>query len=221
VKPVFVLLIILIPFFSFSQISGSVRFEMREFPKLPQKNLLIEAFLSGFPELNTSGLRDWFYWTNYSRHNPRVFWDSVVAPIILIYPQLNTTYAVSLKKTMYRVGSLPLVKPNKILNQLAARHALDIGAKGILSHSSSNGNSFQGRVFAGGISKCAAENLSVGLANPVFSLVLLFIDEGVADLGHRNNLLNPYYVEMGVGRTTTKKGQELVVQDFACNQSDR
>ena len=193
---------------------------MREFPKLPPKNLPVETFLSRFPELNNAGLKDWSYWTNYSRQNPKGFWDSVVAPIVGVYTQLNTSYAASLKKTLYRTGVLPLLKPNRILNQLAAKHAVDIGAKGSLSHSSSNGNSFQARVFSGGIAKCAAENLNLGVANPVFSLVLLYLDEGVPDLGHRNNLLNPY-VEMGVGKTTTKKGQELVVQDFACNQSER
>ena len=221
VKRIIVISLLALPLLASPQTSASIRFEMREFPKLPPKNLLVETFLSKFPELNNAGLKDWFYWTNYSRQNPKGFWDSVVAPIIRVYPQLNTSFAASLKKTLYRTGVLPLLKPNRVLNQLATKNAIDIGAKGNLSHSSSNGISFQARVFSGGIAKCAAENLSLGFPNPVFSLVLLYLDEGVPDLGHRNNLLNPYYVEMGVGKITTKKGQELVVQDFACNQSER
>jgi uncharacterized protein YkwD len=167
----------------------------------------------------SSNAREWFYWTNYSRRNPKAFWDSVVAPILNTYPQFNTSYAASLKKDLYKAQKLPMIKPNLVLIKVAQAHAVDLSKKGDLSHSSSNGTPFQRRVFSGGIQKCAAENLSLGIDNPVFSLVLLYLDEGISDLGHRVNLLSPFYVEMGIGISKTKSNSIIVVQDFACDQT--
>jgi hypothetical protein len=215
------LLLILISAVAQAQKSNRINIQVREFPALPPKNSEILKFISSFPEsrgLSATAL-EWFYWTNYSRQNPKAFWDSVVAPIIKIYPQFNTSYATSLKKDLYRNQKLPMLKPNQILGRLAQAHASDLARTGSLSHSSTNGVPFQQRVFKGGIARCAAENLSLGIPNTVFSLVLLYLDEGIPDLGHRSNLLSAYYVEMGIGLSKTKNDYTLIVQDFACDQS--
>jgi hypothetical protein len=194
---------------------------VREFPALPPKNTEVLKFISSFPESKNlpAPVLEWYYWTNYSRLNPKAFWDSVVAPILNVYPQFNTSYAASLKRDLYRNQRLPMLKPNQTLIKLAQSHAADLSRGGNLSHSSTNGAPFQQRVFKGGITRCAAENLSLGIPNAVFSLVLLYLDEGIPDLGHRSNLLSPYYVEMGIGLSKTKNDYVLVVQDFACDQS--
>jgi hypothetical protein len=213
----------LLPFASIGQKSNRINIQVREFPALPPRNADVSRFVSSFPEIKNLGptVAEWYYWTNYSRQSPKAFWDSVVAPILLIYPQFNTSYAASLKREFYKNHRLPMLKPNQILIRLAQSHANDLSRSGNLSHSSTNGTAFEQRVFKGGIAKCAAENLSLGILNPVFSLVLLYLDEGIPDLGHRNNLLSPYYVEMGIGLSKTKNNYSLVVQDFACEQSAR
>ena len=69
------------------------------------------------------------------------------------------------------------------------------------------------------INRCAAENLSYGPANTVMALILLYIDEGLPDVGHRKNLLSPTYVEMGIGISNYSNNNVLVVQDLACSQN--
>jgi uncharacterized protein YkwD len=164
--------------------------------------------------------KDWYYWTNYSRMRPRAFWDSIVAPILKVYPALNTRYATSLKNDLYRIESLPAITANSALLRVAQSHANDLAknSPGQLSHNSTNGGVFEKRLFSSGIQKCAAENLSLGPFNVVFALVLLYIDEGLPNVGHRKNLLSPYYVEMGIGIAKTKGNASVVVQDFACDQ---
>jgi uncharacterized protein YkwD len=46
----------------------------------------------------------------------------------------------------------------------------------------------------------------------------LYVDEGVPDLGHRKTLLNPSFVEMGIGVGHYPENKVMVVQDFACDQ---
>ncbi len=68
------------------------------------------------------------------------------------------------------------------------------------------------------VKRCAGENISFGPDNAVLMLVLLYIDEGVPDLGHRKTLLNPSFVEMGIGVGAYPDNKVMVVQDFACDQ---
>jgi uncharacterized protein YkwD len=68
------------------------------------------------------------------------------------------------------------------------------------------------------IKRCAGENISFGPANTVLMLVLLYIDEGVPDLGHRKTLLNASFVEMGIGIGAYPEGKYMVVQTFSCDQ---
>jgi hypothetical protein len=221
VKRIFLLTAILASFAAHSQKSSRVNIEIKELPRLPPRNYSVVEFLKKFPEVKSMSYEtaEWFYWTNFSRQNPKAFWDSVVQPLLNTYPQFNTSYALSLRKALEKNNRLPMLKPNHVLGKVSQLHAVDLSKSGILSHSSSNGAAFEQRVFRSGIAKCAAENLSMGLPNPVFSLVLLYLDEGLPDLGHRNNLLNPYYEEMGIGISTSKQKYTIVVQDFACSQS--
>jgi uncharacterized protein YkwD len=212
-----------LPLACLAQKSNKVSIQVRGFPALPPYNAEVHQFVSSFTETKNLGstIGEWFYWTNYSRHSPKAFWDSVVAPILQVYPQFNTSYATSLKKELYKNKRLPMLKPNQTLIRLAQAHANDLSKAGNLSHTSTNGTAFEQRIFKGGIAKCAAENLSLGIPNSVFSLVLLYLDEGIPDLGHRNNLLSPYYVEMGIGLSKTRSNYALIVQDFACDQGGR
>lgn len=164
--------------------------------------------------------QEWFYWTNLSRQKPRFFFDSVVQPILKTYPELQSGYTTSLKNDLNKAGQLPLILPNKKLLAVAQYHANDLAKhKSSPSHNSTNGQTFQQRMIKNEINRCAAENISYGPLNTVMSLVLLFIDEGLQDLGHRKNLLSPTYIEMGIGIASYPNNLILVVQDFACSQA--
>jgi uncharacterized protein YkwD len=163
--------------------------------------------------------KEWFYWTNYSRSNPKRFWDSVVEPILAVYPGFRNSYTNSLKKDLYQSPALPLVKPSSILAQSAQSLATALAAKNAApSHTAPSGATFEDRMKAISIKRCAGENISFGLPNPVLMLVLLFIDEGVPDLGHRKTLLSSNFVEMGIGVGPYPGNKYMIVQDFACSQ---
>lgn len=214
-----VILLFVFPVVSFSQHMGTTKLEVKTLPPLPSPDLEVEKFVNGFLEQMNSSKRDWFYWTNYSRINPRRFWDSVVAPILDIYPSFRNSYTTSLKEDLYKSSNLPLVKPNEELARMAQLLASSLAEKKASpSHTSPSGSTFGDRMKSINVKKCAGENISFGPPNALLMLVLLYIDEGVPDHGHRKTLLNPSFMEMGLGIGSYPDNKFMVVQDFACDQ---
>lgn len=214
-------LLLLLPTTLFSQHVGSTLIESKELPSLPPKVDSIESYINKFSSSSalTSTEREWFYWTNYSRSNPRRFWDSVVSLIIKSFPTLKNSYSASLQKDLYNSTSLPLLKPNKNLATVSKAFAKEMAASNALpSHTSPSGLTFSNRMAVAGIKTCAGENISFGPSNPLMMLVLLYIDQGVPELGHRKTLLNPAYTEMGIGISSYPDHSVMVIQDFSCDQ---
>jgi hypothetical protein len=161
------------------------------------------------------------YWTNYSRKDPVRFWDSVMVPILSVFPQLRGKFASSLKTDLYAAASnsLTLFGLNDTLNVTAKNHALDIGLKtSSISHTSTNGTRFAERLQNVGVRNCGSENMSLGSGDVLMSIAMLYLDYGLEDLGHRKTLLNKEYIHIGVGATSYGNNQLFFVQDFACNQ---
>lgn len=217
-----VLLALLLPLSLLAQHSGSVKMEVKPFPTLPGKDYKVDQFVkSSASNYSLSEYQtEWFYWTNYSRSNPKRFWDSVVGPFLKVYPEMQSQYTKSLKKDLYLISTLPFLKPNYALLNMAQKHATSLASiKANPSHTSPNGSTFQDRVQKASIQKCAGENISFGPRNAVLGLVLLYIDQGVPDLGHRLSLLNDSFSEMGIGISAYSNNYLMVVQDFSCNQN--
>lgn len=218
-------IIILIAFFgpfSLSAQSNSVQLEAKAIPKPVTKDTMVSnwnARQTGFNTLSQHG-KDFFYWTNYSRVNPKRFWDSVLVPVLKAFPNLQSSYSQSLKTDLYNSANLPLFKLNSALMKTAQFHASDIGLKKAQpGHNSTDGKTFVDRVKGAGIIRCAGENISLGDVDPLMSLVLLYIDYGLPELGHRKTLLNATYVETGIGVSPYgDTGSTFLVEDFACNQ---
>jgi hypothetical protein len=199
---------------------GTTVIELKALPKFPGTDVKVEAFLKSTKDYQTltKEQQEWFYWTNYSRKDTQRFWDSVVAPILQVYPHFRNSYSVSLQKDLYASPTLPLVAPNSQLEKIASDHADALARKKTPpSHTSPNGDSFQTRM--GKIKKCAGENISLGPSSPVLALVLLYLDQGVPDVGHRKTLLSPSFTEMGIGISSYPNNKVMVVQDFACSQT--
>lgn len=84
--------------------------------------------------------REFYYWLNYSRQNPGEFFDSVVKPILGVYPQLRGKNFESLERDLKGSPSLPLFFLNDTLNRMATFHATDITSKDAEpSHNSTDG----------------------------------------------------------------------------------
>lgn len=209
------------PVLGFCQMQN-VTIESRDVPKpvvLDTSVVNWDSQQAGFNQLPQKG-KEFLYWTNYSRVNPRRFWDSVVTPILTAFPNLKSSYSESLKTDLYASAILPHFKLNALLMGTAQAHANDIGLKkGKPSHTSTDGRTFVDRLRDAGVKTCAGENISLGNVDPILSLVLLYIDYGIPTLGHRKSLLNPNYVETGVGVATYGDTDNLfIVEDFSCSQ---
>jgi hypothetical protein len=213
-------LVILLPFFAFSQIT-MVELDVRTVPEPRTRNKPVDEWNSSQPGFNklTEQAKDFYYWTNYSRQNPKMFWDSVVVPMLEVFPTLNKAEAKSLQKDLSSREPLPMFILNPALIQTAQLHALDIGRnKSPISHNSSDGTDFGTRIKRAGIRKCANENISVASQTVSLALVLLYLDIGLPSLGHRKALTDANLREIGIGASRYGKDQWFLVQDMACLQ---
>lgn len=218
IKLLFILLLV-IPCVAYSQ--SVVVLEQRKINFNLSLDNEVEQWNNSFASYNmlSKQEKEILYWTNYSRKNPVRFWDSVMVPILTVFPQLRGKFASSLKKDLETAGNLPLFGLNDTLNFTAKGHALDIGVKtASISHTSTNGIRFAERLQSVGVRNCGSENMSLGNGDVLMSVAMLYLDYGLEDLGHRKTLLNREYIYIGVGATSYGDNQLFFVQDFACNQ---
>lgn len=169
-----------------------------------------------FPTLSNE--QKWmFYWTNLFRRDPLLFFNSVIRPFLDQFPEANTAEAISLEADVQSVGTLPVLFPDHGLNTMARLHAKDMAARnGIITHTSSSGKQFAQRLREAGRYHCGAENVFSGSQAALEALIILLLDHGVPDKGHRANLLDPTYTIMGTATAIIKPGRYVWVQDFGC-----
>jgi len=219
VKP-FLLCLFLFPLFGFSQIS-TIWLKDKAVPTpttIDSFVLVWNSHQSSYAKLSEQ-TKQWFYWTNYARKNPQLFWDSAVAPIVIAFPELSGKYSASLKEDLYKADPLPFFSLNPSLIKTAQSHATDIAVTNSKpSHNSSNGDDFVFRMRKAGIIHCAAENISLGNHSILLSLILLYLDIDLPALGHRKNLQNPNFSDLGIGVSVLRDGSFFSVQDFSCTQ---
>lgn len=169
----------------------------------------------------SSKAQEFYYWVNYSRLEPESFYNNVIIPIVKTYPQLKGENLQSLEADLRNSKSLSLLRLNDTLLKMSAYQANDITSSNVKpSHNSSTGETFADRFKRFGLKNCGGENISFGAgdADPLFMLVLLYLDINVADLGHRKALLNPSFTNTGIAVTKYENGNTFLVQDFACSQ---
>jgi hypothetical protein len=159
-----------------------------------------------------------FYWTNVFRKDPRKFFSTAVKEFIKQFPEANSSYLKSLERDIQKApASLPLLLPDAGLGKMSKTHSSDLlGRGGIISHKSSSGKDFVQRIRDAGMYRCGAENIFVGTYDPLEALIALLIDQGVADKGHRMNLLDVRFERMGVSFSVMNTKRAVLVQDFAC-----
>lgn len=156
------------------------------------------------------------YYINVARSNPKYFWDSLVMPILHSFPNLVGTNSKSLYKDLTQKGSLPMFSLHQNLINAARFHSNDMAQTGNFSHSSSNGTNFVERLQNFGVKNTyAAENISMGQQSIIQSIVLLYLDIGIPNIGHRVTLLSTNYSLIGVGYTKAKDGSFYITQDFS------
>lgn len=117
-----------------------------------------------------------------------------------------------------RRSSMPLARLtlSRGLSDAAALLVRDAGAKGLVGHTSSDGENLTARIdrfgnWSGSIGEC----ISYGDADPGGVVAQLLIDDGVRNRGHRVNLLNPAWRYVGVSCGAHAVYGGMCVIDFA------
>ena len=152
-------------------------------------------------------------YTNLVRLNGKKFSDLYIKSRYNSQP--NNSYIKSLIEDLSRIKDLPMLTPNESLFKAAEFHANDLGRSGTFQHESTDGSSPSQRMKRYGFNYCiCAENIYAGQEDALGVLIVLLIDEGLADVGHRKNILCADFDEIGVSRRPHKIYNYNVVQDF-------
>lgn len=217
VKHLGILFSFLFPFICLAQ--GSIQLEQKPFLVNREKDPSVVQILSGYSILQKCSVaeQDTYYWINLLRKDPAAFNDSYIAPFLEQFPSLQGANAQSLSRELKNLSPLGSIAPASIVQREAERHAQDLALRQRrLSHESSDGRTFGQRMADAGIKNCAGENVFEGEADVLKALILLLIDKGVPNLGHRKALLNPIFNVMGVSIKQSPDSTYYMVQLFSC-----
>lgn len=106
-------------------------------------------------------------------------------------------------------NGLPALKRNSQLANLAEDYAEDMVNRNFFSHYNPEGQSPFDRMNQAGIKySYAGENLAINTSPEAAETAFM------NSSGHRANILNPNYTEVGLGAAYNAKGQLYVVQEF-------
>ena len=204
--------------------SGQGMYSLPDVPfqhKAPRDSSAFQ-FLSRNPSFKTLDKQEqeFFQWVNIFRMDPAGFRDRYIMPFLEQFPDIKGPETVTLLEDLALARPLEPLVPDPVLIKTSQAHALDLSRKAHeLSHSSSNGTSFRARMEMAGVRKCAGENLYDGRNDPIMALIILLVDKGVANAGHRKALMKPDFRKMGVAITPwkTEPATVVLVQDFSCD----
>ncbi len=122
----------------------------------------------------------------------------------------SSGYSRSLVRELKKTNGLPLLYPMKDLYDIALGHAVKSGKKGTTGH-----QDFDKRFKPVlGPYKLVAENCAYGYEKAMDIVIGLLVDEGIRDLGHRKNMLNPELNSIGVSIQPHKRYTYNCVMDF-------
>jgi uncharacterized protein YkwD len=134
-------------------------------------------------------------------------------------PDLKTHEGVSAVddaiEDLEKVRSLPSLELSPGLSRAARDHARDLSRTGRVSHQGSDGSRPDQRIDRHGRwDGTVGENLTFANVPADEVVILLLIDDGVRDRGHRRALLKPAFRAVGVACAPHRYGK-VCVMDFA------
>jgi len=110
----------------------------------------------------------------------------------------------------------PLFSLSVGLSKAAADHRNDCGAKGIISHTGSDGSSMEDRINRyGSWDITIGENIAFGTKTARDIVIQLIVDDGVSSRGHRENIFNEQFLKVGLAYGFHKEYKTMCVMDFA------
>jgi len=165
----------------------------------------------------TENEKDVLFLINLARINGKKFSDTFLEDWLKNnnYYNKKSEYIKSLYKDLANLDPLNPLNPDSSLYKAAVYHAKDMGKKGTIGHNSSDGTSFSQRLRKYVNTGFMGENCYYGLNKPIDIVIILLIDEGIKDVGHRKNILNNNYNKIGISIQPHKKYGYNCVQDFS------
>ena len=153
---------------------------------------------------------------NMARYDGALFAETFLEAYVKDMRLENTSYLRSLQRDLKKTAELPLLYSEEDLTAIAQGHALKSGRTGHVGHRDINrrfepvkGNPY----FTWG------ENCSYGYHTAIDIVITLLIDEGIKDVGHRKNILNPEFNSVGVAIRPHKGYDVNCVMDFGGKSS--
>lgn len=169
---------------------------------------------------------------NKARQDPKKYAELYIEPRIskfngLIYDgKIITQEGVEAVKecvnVMTKMKALGVLNPSKGLTLAAKEHAETQSLTDKTGHESVDGTPPFDRIKKYGTYTSAGENIAYGFKTPREIVVGLLIDDGVANRGHRDNIMNEQFKMTGVGYVNrhVKYGSECVI-DYAGSFIDK
>lgn len=138
---------------------------------------------------------------NLIRSDGELFYQTFVEAYEEMKDQASDNYIRSLKKDLKGIKGLPLLYPKRDLTKAAADHAERMGKLGSTGH-----ENYKSRMSSLSAKyKSLGENIDYQRENALDIVMSLLIDRGIADLGHRKNILNPLFNSIGLASAAHKK----------------
>lgn len=159
--------------------------------------------------------KEMVYLLNLVRVEPQLFLNTYVKRYKELHPRAaESSYFRSLEADLAVRKKAESLAPNEGLYKGATFHAADMGEHGQTGHNSSDGTDTWTRIFREGNVHGRGENCSYGVSDPLGIIFQLLIDEGIESLGHRLNMLNPSFSEVGISQRPHKGYGTNTVMDF-------
>jgi len=153
------------------------------------------------------------FYTNLARINGKLFADTYLKRYMDSTGMKPTPYTRSLIKDLRNIQNLLMLNPEPDLYDIAHDHAIQSGKSGRKGH-----QGFKKRFRdLNTIYSSYGENCYYGRDNPLSIVIQLLIDEGVTDLGHRVNMLDPRFNSIGVSIMPHKIYGYNCVMEFGSN----
>ncbi len=148
------------------------------------------------------------FYANLARIDGELFASTILDDYMK--EEKSTRYTRSLYRDLKKIKELPVLQPENDLQEVAEEHAFNSGKRGTTGHQRFNNRygPLMGKYTE------VAENCAYGLEEPLDILIQLLIDEGIPDMGHRKNLLNPNFNSIGISIKHHKKFVYNCVMSF-------
>jgi hypothetical protein len=161
-------------------------------------------------EYLTQEEKDVILYLNLVRLDPELFSETYLKKY-LDSTKTRNSYTKSLKKTLEKTVGMDALIPQNDLFMISKSHAFKSGKENKTGHAN-----FKDRIkkVEDKYSMYMGENCDYGDHSALQIVMELLIDEGIKDVGHRVNILNPKYRYVGVAIQPHKRYVSNCVMDF-------